>query len=56
MASNNIDQGQGMLFCVDSLAKEFSIWPDGSTTDANITQFDDGASEAKECVKYAQNN
>ena len=48
-ATNSLDGG-GSIFAVDGLAKEFSDWGDGDTTDANITQSSDGVSEAKECA------
>ena len=48
-AMNSLDGG-GLIFAVDGLAKEFSDWGHGDTTDANITQSSDGVSEAKECA------
>jgi hypothetical protein len=48
-ATNSLD-GSGSIFAVDGLAKEFSDWGDGDTTDANIIQSSDGVSEAKECA------
>jgi hypothetical protein len=48
-ATNSLD-GSGSIFAVDGLAKEYSDWGDGDTTDANITQSSDGVSEAKECA------
>jgi hypothetical protein len=38
------------IFAVDGLAKEFSDWGHGDTTDAHITQSSDGVAEAKECA------
>jgi hypothetical protein len=48
-ATNSLD-GAGLIFAVDGLAKEFSDWGHGDTTDANITLSSDGVSEAKECA------
>jgi hypothetical protein len=48
-ATNSLD-GNGSIFAVDGLAKEFSDWGHGDTTDANITLSSDGVSEAKECA------
>ena len=48
-ATNSLD-GTGLIFAVDGVAKEFSDWGHGDTTDANITQSSDGVSEAEECV------
>lgn len=49
-ASNSLQPGGGMILAVDGLAKEFSEWPAGDSTDANITSTDDGVSEARSCV------
>jgi hypothetical protein len=48
-ATNSLD-GTGLIFAVDGLAKEFSDWGHGDTTDANITLSSDGVDEAKECA------
>jgi hypothetical protein len=48
-ATNSLD-GSGLILAVDGLAKEFSDWGHGDTTDVNITQSSDGVSEAKECA------
>jgi hypothetical protein len=48
-ATNSLD-GTGLILAVDGLAKEFSDWGDGDTTNANITQSSDGVAEAKECA------
>jgi hypothetical protein len=53
-ASNSLESGQGLILSVNSIAKEFSVWPHGDTTDSNITQFDDGADEAKKCIEASQ--
>lgn len=53
-ASNRLESGQGLILSVDSIAKEFSVWPHGDTTDSNITQSDDGAAEAKRCARISQ--
>lgn len=41
----------GMLLSVGSMATEFSDWPDGSMTDAQISITDEGAEAAEECVR-----
>jgi hypothetical protein len=51
-ATNSLD-GSGLIFAVDGLAKEFSDWGHGDTTDANIMQSSDGVAEAKECASKA---
>jgi hypothetical protein len=48
-ATNSLDD-TGLIFAVDSFAKEFSDWGHGDTTDANITASSDGVAEAKECA------
>ena len=48
-ATNSLD-GAGLILAVDEVAKEFSDWGHGDTTDAHITQSTDGVSEAKECA------
>ena len=48
-ATNSLD-GSGLILAVDGLAKEFSDWGHGDTTDANITLSSDGVSEAQECA------
>ena len=48
-ATNSLD-GAGLIFAVDGVAKEFSDWGHGDTTDAHITQSSDGVSEAKKCA------
>jgi hypothetical protein len=49
-ATNTLEAVTGGIFSVDSFAEEFSDWVVGSTTDANITQNDDGAQEAAQCA------
>lgn len=51
-ATNRVG-GDAGFFAVDGIAKEFSDWGDGGTTDANITINDDGADESKECAEHA---
>jgi hypothetical protein len=48
-ATNSLD-ATGLIFAVNGLAKEFSEWGHGDTTDANITLSSDGVAEAKECA------
>jgi hypothetical protein len=35
---------------VNSMALEFSDWADGPKSDANLSEFDDGAHEALNCA------
>ncbi len=49
-ATNTLKAVTGGIFSVDAFAEEFSDWVVGSTTDANITQYDDGAQEAAQCA------
>ena len=49
-ATNTLEAVTGGIFSVDAFAEEFSDWVVGSTTDANITQYDDGAQEAAQCA------
>ena len=48
-ASNSLQPGEGLIMSVNALAKEFSEWPAGDSTDANITTSDEGAAEAVAC-------
>ena len=41
----------GLIFAVDTFAKEFSDWGDGGSTDAAFSQASDGAREAKACAQ-----
>lgn len=50
--ANAIDGTAGFL-TVDAVAKEFSDWGDGTTTDWHFSMGDDGASEARDCAKKA---
>ena len=49
-ASNRLGANDGMIFAIDSYAGTFTDWGLGSTTDANFTQYDDGAQEAAQCA------
>lgn len=51
-ATNALD-ASGLIMSINSTAQEFFVWPDGDSTDANITMDDDGADKAVECVKQA---
>jgi hypothetical protein len=53
-ATNNIEvAGMGAIMVVNEVAQEFSDWPDADGTDAKMTMSDDGAEEARDCVKGA---
>jgi hypothetical protein len=49
-ASNRLGANDGMIFAIDSNAGTFTDWGLGSTTDANFTQYDDGAQDAAQCA------
>lgn len=48
-AANGLTE-PGLTLSVDGFAKEFTVWPDASTTDAAIDVTSDGVAEAKECL------
>ena len=55
-AANSLEpQGSLIILAVDGLAKEFSDWPDGDQTDAQLSLVDDGVDEARDCVKASIN-
>ncbi len=47
-ARNGIDSG--IIMSVDGFAKEFTVWPDASKTDANISTADRNVLIAKSCL------
>jgi hypothetical protein len=49
-ASNSLEPNNGLIFAIDAYAGEFTDWGLGSTTDANITQNNDGVAEAAICA------
>lgn len=49
-ASNSLEPGGGLTLAVDGVANEFSDWPDGGGTDAEMSVTDDGVSEARDCL------
>ena len=49
----DIDPFRGLINSVPGFATEFSDWPDGSTTDAQLSGREDGVDEAKRCVEAA---
>jgi hypothetical protein len=49
-SANTLEPVSGNILSVDAFAAEFSGWVVGSTTSANITQYDDGAQEAAQCA------
>ena len=50
-ASNSLQLGGGLIMSVSPMAREFSVWPYGSKTRAEISMFDDGASASQRCVR-----
>lgn len=53
-ATNSLTMGEGIVYSVDEVAKEFSDWGDGGQTDAQLSANDDGAQEARGCVQAAR--
>lgn len=49
-ATNSLKPGGGLIMSVDGFAKEFTVWPDGGETDAQLSTADDGAEEAVACL------
>lgn len=49
-ASNSLKPGGGLIMSVDGFATEFTDWPDGGETSANLSINDDGASAAVDCL------
>lgn len=47
----NYDGGAGFIFAVGGFATEFSDWPDGGNTDAEMSIFDDGAELSEDCAR-----
>jgi hypothetical protein len=41
----------GPIFAVDGMANQFSSWPDGRASSASLSRNDDGALEARDCVR-----
>ncbi len=44
-------EGDGLIFSVNDLAKEFSAFPDGGRTEVTFSMSDLGASQSRECVR-----
>lgn len=50
-ATNHIEAADGLIYSVNAIANEFSDWGDGSTTQAQLSMSNDGATEAEACAK-----
>lgn len=50
LTTNRLEE-TGIYMAVDSVAKEFFVFPDASETDAEITMVDDGADESRSCLE-----
>lgn len=48
-ATNRLD-GSGVTMSVDGIAQAFTVWPDASSTDADIDAASPGVDEALECL------
>lgn len=50
-AMNDVEAGTvGLVLAVNSMAREFSVFPDGRSTDAETSMDDPGARESQGCV------
>lgn len=49
--SNSLEPGGGVIMAADSIAQEFTVWPDASTSDAAIEVTDPAIDEAIACLK-----
>lgn len=49
-ATNDLDPSGGIVMSVDGFAKQFTVWPDASTTDAAISGGDPSIDVAKDCL------
>jgi hypothetical protein len=50
-ATNGIADAGGTVYAVDAIAQEFSDWPDGDKTDAEVSMGDDGAEASRDCLE-----
>lgn len=48
--TNDLDPSGGIVMSADGIAKEFTVWPDASTTDAAISAADPSIKVAQECL------
>jgi hypothetical protein len=49
-ATNSLSAGGGIIMAINGSAKEFSKFPDGSTTSFKVTVSNDGAQASQDCV------
>jgi hypothetical protein len=49
-ASNSLTPGGGLILSASSMAKQFTDWPDGATTDAQISAADPSIAAAEACL------
>ena len=50
-ASNSLQPYKGIVLAVSALATEFSVYPDGRKTKAEVSMWEDGAVQSKDCVR-----
>jgi hypothetical protein len=50
--TNRLENGGGIFMSVNNIAKEFSVLPDASKTDAKATMSDDGAQASQDCLRH----
>jgi hypothetical protein len=50
ISTNSLSE-PGMIFSIGLSANEYFAWPDGAKTDAELSRYDDGAEESRECVE-----
>lgn len=49
-ASNALQAGDGVILAVDGIAQQFSDWPHGNETDADISPADSSVATATDCL------
>ena len=49
-ATNSLDPSAGILMSADNMAKQFTVWPDAATTDAQIATTDPAIGSALDCL------
>lgn len=49
-ATNSLEASGGLLLAVDGLAQQFTVWPDGNKSKADVSSTEAGVKDAKACV------
>lgn len=50
-ASNSLTPGEGLILSASSMAKQFTVWPDAASTDAQISPTDPSIAAAEACLQ-----